>query len=186
MCISGELALSLVQVCPELHKQHLIEEKGTPVLCVQVDQVIHGMSHSSMLSHKKLAEFLQANNFIVNPHDPCVAKKTMHGKQLTITWHVDNIKVSCKDKLAVDEFIQLIQDECENFTKVNPSRGKIHNCLAMTLDCNDKGKVKMEKCIDAMCHKFPFPELIKNKTVTTPATKNLFKINPNANKLDQH
>ena len=44
----------------------------------------------------------------------------------------------------------------------------------------------MEKCIDAMHNKFPFPQLIKNKTVTTPATKNLFKINPNANKLDQH
>ena len=51
----------------------------------------------------------------------------------------------------------------------------------MTLDCNnnDKVKVKMEKCIEAMHNKFPFPKLIKNKTATAPATKNLFKINPN-------
>ena len=58
----------------------------------------------------------------------------------------------------------------------------------MILDYNNKGKVKikMEKYIDAMYNKFPFPELIKNKTATTPATKNLFKINPDANKLEQH
>ena len=121
MCIAGELALLLVQVCPEFYKQYLIEEKGTPVLYVQIDRAIYGMLHSGMLSYKKLAKFLQDNNFIINPYDPCVANKTVRGKQLTITWHVDNVKVSCQDKLAVDKFIQLIHNEYENFTKVNPS-----------------------------------------------------------------
>ena len=58
----------------------------------------------------------------------------------------------------------------------------------MTLDCTDKGKVKvkMEKYIKVMNNKFPFPELLIDKTATTPATKNSFKVNPNATKLDQH
>ena len=79
------------------------------------------MLHSDMQSHKKFVKFLEANDFIINPHDPCVANKTVRGKQLTITWHVDDVKVSCKDKTAVDEFIQLIRDEHENFTQVKPS-----------------------------------------------------------------
>ena len=44
----------------------------------------------------------------------------------------------------------------------------------------------MKKNIGAMHNEFPYPELINGKTATTPATKNLFKGNPNANKLDQH
>ena len=122
MRIAGELALSLVKSCPELCKQFLIKEKGIPVLCVQADRAIHGMLHSGMLSHKKLVKFLESNNFIINPCDPCVANKTVRGKQLTVTWHVDDdVKVSCKDKTAVDEFIQLIRDECENLAQVKPS-----------------------------------------------------------------
>ena len=56
----------------------------------------------------------------------------------------------------------------------------------MILDYNNTGKVKvkMEKYIEVMNNKFPFPELINNKEVTTPATVNLFKVNPNATKLD--
>ena len=157
MKISGELARLLVQVCPELYSQYLTEENGIPVLCVQVDRAIHGMLHSGMLAYKQLVKYLLANDFILNPYDPCVANKTVRGKQLTITWHVDDVKVSSEDKKAVDEFFQLIRDECENHTKVNPSRGKIHDYLAMTLDFNDRGKVKvkMEKCIDSMLQQFP-------------------------------
>ena len=79
MQTTGELAISLVQVCPESHKEHLTKEKGTPVLHVQADRAIHGMLHSGMSSHKKLAKFSQDNDFIIDPHDhvwptrPCVA-----------------------------------------------------------------------------------------------------------------
>ena len=77
MRVAGELALLSVKTCPEFHKQFLTKEKGTPVLCVQVDQAIHGMLHSGMLSHKKFVKFPEANDFIINPHDPCVANKTV-------------------------------------------------------------------------------------------------------------
>ena len=121
MRIARELAQLSVKTCPELCKKILIEEKATAVLHVQVDQAIHGMLHLGMLSHKKFVDFSESNDFAINPHDPCVANKTVRGKQLTITWRVENVKLSCKDKLAVDEFIQLIRDEHENFTQVKSS-----------------------------------------------------------------
>jgi len=32
--------------------------------------------------------------FVLNPYDPCVANKgVVKGKQLTIVWHVDDLKV---------------------------------------------------------------------------------------------
>ena len=161
MGIAGEMVPSLVQVCQELCKK-CSKEKGTPVSHVQVDCAIHGMLHSGMLSHKKFVEFLQSNDSILNAHNPCVANKTVWGKQLTVTWHVDNVKVSSQDKLTVDKFIQFIRNEHETFTQVKPSRGKVHDHLAMILDCNNTRKVKMEKCIEAMNNEFPFPESINN------------------------
>ena len=39
--------------------------------------------------------------FEVNPYDPCVANKMVNGKQMTICWHVDDLKVSNVNKNSV-------------------------------------------------------------------------------------
>ena len=44
---------------------------------------------------------LQSIGFTLNPYDPCVANKTVEGKQLTVVWHVDDIKVSHRDHKVV-------------------------------------------------------------------------------------
>ena len=39
--------------------------------------------------------------FNINPYNPCVANKEINGSQMTVTWHVDNLKVSHKDPAEV-------------------------------------------------------------------------------------
>ena len=39
--------------------------------------------------------------FEVNPYDPCVANKTINGLQMTVTWHMDDLKVSYKESTEV-------------------------------------------------------------------------------------
>ena len=41
--------------------------------------------------------YLDAYGFRINPYDPCVANKSIGGNQLTVCWHVDNLKISCVD-----------------------------------------------------------------------------------------
>ena len=41
---------------------------------------------------------LESHSFEINPYDPCVTNKTVVGKQLTITWHVENLKISHADR----------------------------------------------------------------------------------------
>ena len=36
--------------------------------------------------------------FIINPYDPYVANMMINGKQMTITWHVNKLKISHVDK----------------------------------------------------------------------------------------
>ena len=42
----------------------------------------------------------------MNKYNMCVAKKETKGRhQLTMLWHIDDLKISCKDKLDVTHLI---------------------------------------------------------------------------------
>jgi hypothetical protein len=42
--------------------------------------------------------------FTINPYDPCIANATINGNQMTITWHVDDLKVSHVDPFQITKF----------------------------------------------------------------------------------
>ena len=47
-----------------------------------------------MIFYQKLLGDLMTIGFELNPYDPYVANKTINGKQLTLVWHVNDIKAS--------------------------------------------------------------------------------------------
>ena len=65
---------------------------------------------SAMLFYHKLTKALLSHGFEMNPYDLCVANKMVNGKQLTICWHVDDLKSSHIDPKVNDEFLQWIKD----------------------------------------------------------------------------
>ncbi len=46
---------------------------------------------------------LKERGFKINEYDPCFATKMVNGKQMTITWHVDDLKISHMDREVVLE-----------------------------------------------------------------------------------
>ena len=79
---------------------------GVAVIYVEILRALYGLVESSFLFYKKICKDLKENGFEINPYDPCVANKMVNGKQLTITWHVDDLKVSHVDSKVVDGFIE--------------------------------------------------------------------------------
>ena len=49
---------------------------------------------AAFLFYQKFVGDLMTIGFELNPYDPCVANKTINRKQLTLVWHIDNIKAS--------------------------------------------------------------------------------------------
>jgi hypothetical protein len=47
--------------------------------------------------------------FVTNNYDSCVCNKLVGGNQLTVTWHVDDLKISHADKKLVDNFIHQME-----------------------------------------------------------------------------
>jgi hypothetical protein len=111
------------------------------------------------------------------------------GVQLTLVWHVDDVKCSSVSKKLVDEFIEWCRQEFEDITitKMKPSRGKVHDYLGMILDYSTPGKVaiSMKDYIQKTLDEFKCQDDLKaTKAVQSPASEHLFRINPTSNKLD--
>jgi len=155
------------------------------VLYVQVLKAIYGMLQSALLFYKKLNKDLQSIGFKINPYDICVANKKVNGSNLTVTWHADDLKVSRKDKTAVDTFIQWCERTygSKDIGHVKASRGKKHDYLGMNLDYTEEGAVKIEMCkyVQSMIDTFPVEIKIGSKT---PASEGLFKVNDASPKLN--
>jgi hypothetical protein len=77
---------------------------GTAILYIKMQKDIYGLLRSALLFYKKLVANLERIGFKLNPCDPCVANKEVNGTQLTVCWHVDNLKVSHMDPIENTRF----------------------------------------------------------------------------------
>ena len=101
-----------------------------------------------MLFWKNLSTLLKSWGFEINPYNWCVANKILNGKQITIVWHVDNLKISHEDHKVVTELINKIdfkygKDARGNKVPLTIQQGKVHEYLGMIIDYRVKGKVKI-------------------------------------------
>jgi hypothetical protein len=111
--------------------------------------------------------------FELNPYDPCVANKMVKGTQMTVVWHVDDLKVSHKSKAEIMELVNYLKSKYGDGLTVH--EGDVHDYLGVDHDYSEKGAVKlsMMKHLEKIFSDFP-DEI--GKPSLTPASENLFKI----------
>jgi len=130
------------------------------------------MLKSALLFYKKLVKDLKSVGFKINPYDPCVANKMSYGRQMTVVWYVDDLKVSHVDPVRVTKFcswIQSIYGPC----KVN--RGRVHEYLGMDLDYRTPGVVRVSMIPFVKKILKEFPEEL-GAVAPSPAADHLFKV----------
>ena len=65
---------------------------------------LYGLLKSALRFYKELVKDLEKYGFEINPYDPCVANKMINRKQMTVTWCVDDLKVSHKEPFQITKF----------------------------------------------------------------------------------
>ena len=60
--------------------------------------------------------------FELNPCDPYVANKTINGKQLTLVWHVDNIKASHVESEVVTHMAKWLRKHTNVYSRTATAR----------------------------------------------------------------
>ena len=127
--------------------QPYITYKGRqPVLYTELDKALYGMLQAALLFWQKLSIFLtEKHGFVQNEYDWCVINKIVSGKQCTVAWYVNDIKMSHKTKQVLEDLLALLNNE---FGKEAPSllpKGRYMITLGMVIDYTAPGKVKSSR-----------------------------------------
>jgi hypothetical protein len=114
----------------------------------------------------------------MKPYEPCVWNKTINGKQFTIIFHVDDIKLSHVDPLIVTMIIKKLMKEYGKLDQLTINRGKKHEYLGMNIDFSIKGEVRitMYDYVEKLIRQLP-SDMIGTKKTT--AAEYLFRTDTN-------
>eukprot|EP00804_Cyclotella_cryptica_P011174 CCRYP_007703-RA/>CCRYP_007703-RA protein AED:0.04 eAED:0.08 QI:0/0/0/1/0/0/2/0/275 len=166
MVVRGELCELMCLVEPKLYRKYVCKDKrGQHVLYVELYKSLYGLMHSALLFYKKLHKELEDYGMRMNPYDMCVANKdTKHG-QLTVLWHVDDLKLSCRSKLEVTKLICYLRRIYGD--KMTIKRGGKGKYLGMNLDFTELGVFQVDMLQYVKDILDGFPEQIV-KTSPTP------------------
>ncbi len=119
--------------------------------------------------------------FTLNPYDPCIANKLVNGKQCTVSWYVNDNKISHIDASVVTQIMEAIE---KHFGKMMVVHGNKHVFLGMDIDFlgNDTVKIRMKSYIKDVIVAFGEDVL---KGVMTPAQKDIFEVDSSSVRLSQ-
>ncbi len=112
----------------------------------------------------------------MNPYDPCVTNKAINGKQLTIVWQVDDLKISHVNSNRVTKLSYWLKSIYGDL-KVN--RGKKHENLGIDFDFLTMGEVKISMIPYTQEIIKEFPEELR-KSMATPVADYLFQVRDKA------
>ena len=174
---TGEMVNMLLQIDKEMYKDYVVMEKGEQVMYMELLKALYGTLRTAHLFWQKLfKQLIDVWGFVPNKYNDCMVNKTINGHQMTVVWHVDDLKVSHIDAKEVEKFIQQMEETFGKDTPLSVSRGRIHDYLGMTLDFRNKGEVRidMEHYIDMMLQDAP-KEM--DGVSNMPVVVHLFKTN---------
>ena len=180
--LHSKLAKLMVKVAPEIYSKYVsVDSKGELVLYVHLLNVLYGIMKAALLYYECFVRDIMVIGFKLNPYDPCVANKIVRGKQLTIAWHVDDLKVSHKKYQVVSHMVKWLKAKYEQLFEDGSgvmmiTHGKIHDYLSMQLDFSMPREVKvtMNPYVKEIMTLFEQHDN-SMKTAKTPASEFLFK-----------
>lgn len=138
------MLLEIAHDAHDVYEPCVIQEGRTQAMYVILNKALYGTLKAARLFWDLLSGKLRAWAFEQNPYDKCVVNKDVNRNQLTVTWHVDDLKVSHMNAQVVTDFVKQMNEEFGKETPLNESRGKCHNYLGMILDFSEAGAVQID------------------------------------------
>ena len=184
MLLRGKLAEMMVAVDSKLYRKYVTyTSKGVPMLYVCLSKALYGMLRAALQFYKRLRSDLENMGFVVNMHDPCVSNKMVNRYQMSVCWHVDDLKFSHVDENAVTAFALKLARLYVPKTTI--SRRKIHDYLGMDMGWGTNPGTMMVSMVKYLAKVVKeFPEVLTS-TKGSPAAYHLFKIREDRKKLPE-
>ena len=181
MKIVGDVFVDIMCEINPTYKDYVLIHKGRKILYVEVLRSIYGCIEAALLWYNYYRAMLEDLGFEINPYDRCIANQVMDGKQCTLTWYVDDNKISHTDDAVLWKIIHKLEEKLGKFKIYT---GNEHKFFGMELIFTEDGRVKVRtkehllEAIDMLGEAIDF-------TVTTPAGRHLFQVDPEGQKLEE-
>ncbi len=174
MLLRGELAVLMVKIDLEKYGPFVTESKrGEKLLYVRMCKAMYGLLRSALLFYLKLRADLEEFGNVFNEYDPCVANKMVNSTQMTMVFHVDDLKVSHASDFELTKMVVWLGKKYGE--KIVVHRGDMHDYLGMDLDYSEKGVVKLSMIKQLEKVFADFPEDV-GKASSTPASDHFFQV----------
>jgi hypothetical protein len=175
----GQSVDILCQANPD-YKQYVTEENGKKVLYLQLLKALYGCIKSGLLWYELFSGTLKDMGFVLNPYDPCVANATIEGKQCTVCWYVDDLKVSHVKLKVVLDILNAIE---LRFGGLTITTGNQHTYLGMDITFKKKKGTLQIRMKDYIKEAIVASKEDVSRGVSTPATRALFDIDEDSERL---
>jgi len=185
MIMEGTIAEHVAKLEPAIYRKYIWhDKKGKPMIYVKLKKALYGTLQAALLFWQLFLNTLIEWGFTVNPYDQCMVNKQICGKQCTIIWHVDDLKISHVEEKVVEDIIRCLNERFGMESLLTTSRGKVLEYLGLTLDYSTQGKVKisMYEYVRRLVEDAPGDMAGVTKTL---AGNHLFTTNPECDKLPE-
>jgi len=143
MLLEVTVAEMIIKLDPTIYRKHLWYNKhAKPMLYVQLKKALYETLQAVLLFWKLLLETLEEWGFALNPYNKCLASKDIEGKQCTIIWHVDNLKILHVSKDVLEDILNKVNNKFRKESPLMTCRRKVLEYLGMKIDYQQQGKVK--------------------------------------------
>ena len=174
MKFTGESVDILCKLDPK-YKAFVSTENGGKVLYVRLVMALYGSVKSALLWYKLFSSALKQMGFVLNPYDPCIAHKTINGKQCTIAWYVDDTKISHVKSDVVTHIIGEIE---KRFDKMTVTCGREHTFLGTKNRYTDEGTAQVSMKDYHLTEAIVESGLNVQNVASTPARRDMFEVDP--------
>ena len=118
-----------------------IKDGKNKFLYSQLIKAVYEMLLSTIVFCNKLSKHLTNHGLTQNEYNMCTFNKMVNGEQITIQFHVDDLNVSYKDQVVLDNFLDKRRSEFGQEDELAENRGLVHEYLDITISSSILGKV---------------------------------------------
>ena len=180
----GPMVDALLEIDPAAYsgKIQIIRNSKSKVLYARAKKAIYGTVRAAYLFWLDLSSHFKSWGFEANPYDQCTVNRMFGKHQCTIQWHVDDLKISCRNPKVIEAIIKKLDTRYGITSPLTITRGHVHDYLGMTIDYGKQDKVvfTMYDYIDEIIGTLPAD---MTGTAASPAGDHLFKTNDKCEKL---
>jgi hypothetical protein len=100
----------------------------------------------------------------------------VNNQKLTISWHIEDLKISHMEPKTVDDFLAWLKETYAQIGELKSTRGKQHDYLGMTLDYGVPGQITIDMVDYVKSMVSFFPDTLEKPKVSayTMVAKGLF------------